>query len=270
MTILKAALCQMVVKADKQANLKQAAAQVKEAAAKEAELAVLPEMFNCPYDIHCFPDYAEKIPSGETTAYLAGLARTYGLYLVGGSIPELSGELLYNTSVVFNPQGKIIARHRKVHLFDVRVKNGIEFTESLVLSPGNSVTLFETQWGTVGLEICYDIRFPEFTRRMAKNGARLVIVPAAFNMTTGPAHWELLFRSRALDNEIFMLGVSPARDPQSSYVAYGHSLAVNPWGNVIAQLDEKPEILLVELNLNQVEEVRDALPVWKQRREELY
>lgn len=270
MTTLKIALCQLLVKADKQSNLNHAAAMLQEAAAGGAQLAVLPEMFNCPYDIHCFRDYAEQIPSGETTNLLASLARTHGLFLVGGSIPELSGELLYNTSVVFNPQGEIVARHRKAHLFDVRVKNGIEFTESLVLSPGNTATLFETPWGKIGVEICYDIRFPELTRKMAKDGARLVIVPAAFNMTTGPAHWELLFRSRALDNEIFMLGASPARNPQASYVAYGHSLAVNPWGNVLAQLDERPGILMVELDLTQVEEVREALPVWKQRREDLY
>jgi|SRR5680860_146529 len=270
MTILKIALCQMPVQADKQANLDQATSMLLEAAAGGAQLAVLPEMFNCPYDIHCFRNYAEEIPSGKTTKHLANLAHTHGLFLVGGSIPELSSELLYNTSVVFNPQGEIIAQHRKAHLFDVRVKNGIEFTESLVLSPGNTATLFETPWGKIGVEICYDIRFPELTRKMATEGARLVIVPAAFNMTTGPAHWELLFRSRALDNEIFMLGASPSRDSQSSYVAYGHSLAVSPWGKVLAQLEEKPGVLMVELDLTQIDEVREALPVWKQRREDLY
>jgi len=120
MTMLKIALCQMPVKANKQENLKQAAIMLQDAAARGAQLAVLPEMFNCPYDIHCFRDYAEKIPSGETTKHLVSLARAHGLFLVGGSIPELSGELLYNTSVVFNPQGEIIARHRKAHLFDVK------------------------------------------------------------------------------------------------------------------------------------------------------
>ncbi|MHB8076105.1 carbon-nitrogen hydrolase family protein [Desulfosporosinus fructosivorans] len=270
MTTLKIALCQMLITDDKQANLKQAAGKIQEAASGGAQLVVLPEMFNCPYDIHCFQDYAEEIPSGETTNLLGKLARTHGLFLVGGSIPELSGELLYNTSVVFNPQGEIIARHRKVHLFDVRVKNGIEFTESLVLSPGNTATLFDTPWGKIGLEICYDIRFPELTRKVVKDGAHLVVVPAAFNMTTGPLHWELLFRSRALDNQVFMLGASPARDPQASYVAYGHSLVVNPWGRVLEQLNEKPGILLVEIDLTQVEEVREALPVWKQRREDIY
>lgn len=270
MTTLKIALCQLQVKPDKQVNLKQAAIMLQEAAASGAQLAVLPEMFNCPYDIHCFRDYAEEIPFGQTTNHLANLAQTHGLFLVGGSIPELSGGLLYNTSVVFNPKGEIIAKHRKAHLFDVRVKNGIEFTESLVLSPGNTATLFETPWGKFGVEICYDIRFQELTRKMAKEGALLVIVPAAFNMTTGPLHWELLFRSRALDNQIFMLGASPARDPQASYVAYGHSLAVNPWGHVLAQCDERPGLLMIELDLTQVEEVREALPIWKQRREELY
>lgn len=270
MTVLKIALCQMPVKADKQQNLNQVTTMLQEAAVGGAELVVLPEMFNCPYDIHCFRDYAEKIPAGETTNHLAALAHIHGLFLVGGSIPELDGERLYNTSVVFNPKGEIIAKHRKSHLFDVNVKNGIKFTESEVLSPGNTATLFKTPWGKFGLEICYDIRFPELTRKMAKDGARLVIVPAAFNMTTGPSHWELLFRSRALDNQIFILGTSPARNPHASYVVYGHSLAVNPWGQVLAQLDDKPGILIVDLDLTQIEEVREALPIWKQRREDLY
>ncbi len=270
MTILKIALCQMPVKTNKLENLNQASIMLQEAAANKAQLVVLPEMFNCPYDIHCFHDYAEQIPTGETTNHLSSLAQAHGLYLVGGSIPELVGELLYNTSVVFNPQGEIIAKHRKAHLFDVRVKNGIEFIESQVLTAGTSATLFDTPWGKFGLEICYDIRFPELTRKMAKDGARLVIVPAAFNMTTGPIHWELLFRSRALDNQIFMIGASPARNPDASYVAYGHSLAVNPWGQVLIQLEEKPGILIADLNLTQIEEVREALPIWKQRREDLY
>jgi len=269
-TKLKIALCQLPIKSDKQENLKQASSMLQEAAAGGAQLVVLPEMFNCPYDIHCFRDYAEIIPSGETTNHLSLLAREHNLFLVGGSIPELEGELIYNTSVIFNPQGEVIGKHRKAHLFDVCVKNGIEFTESKVLSPGNSATVFETPWGKFGLEICYDIRFPELTRKMANDGTSLVIVPAAFNMTTGPAHWELLFRSRALDNQIFMLGASPACDPQASYVAYGHSLAVNPWGEVLAQLDEKPGILLVDLDLTLIEEVREALPIRKQRREDLY
>jgi len=268
--LLKIALCQLPVKADKQENLKQAVIMVQEAAVGGAQLVVLPEMFNCPYDIHCFRDYAETIPSGVSTNQLSNLARAHGLFLIGGSIPELDGHLLYNTSIVFNPKGEIIAKHRKVHLFDVSVKDGIKFTESEVLSPGNTATLFETPWGKFGLEICYDIRFPELTQKMAKDGARLVIVPAAFNMTTGPLHWELLFRSRSLDNQIFMLGTSPARNPKASYVAYGHSLAVNPWGQVLAQLDEKPGILRLDLDLSRIEEVREALPIWKQRRDDLY
>ncbi|AET66457.1 putative amidohydrolase [Desulfosporosinus orientis DSM 765] len=268
--MLRIALCQMLVTANKQENLDQAALMLEKAARDGAQLAVLPEMFNCPYDIHCFRDYAETIPSGETTVRLAELAQAHKLFLVGGSIPELAGELLYNTCVVFNPRGEIIVKHQKVHLFDVCVKNGIKFTESEVLAPGNSATIFETPWGKFGVEICYDIRFPELTRKMAKNGANVVFVPAAFNMTTGPAHWELLFCSRALDNQIFMLGGSPARDSQSSYVAYGHSLAVDPWGQVMAQLDEKPGILLVDLDLAQINETREAIPVWRQRREDLY
>lgn len=268
--MLKIALCQLFVTADKQGNLDQAAQMLEEAAKGGAQLAVLPEMFNCPYDIRCFRDYAEAIPSGETSVRLAKLAQTHELFLVGGSIPELMGERLYNTSVVFNPKGEVIAKHQKVHLFDVCVKNGIKFRESEVLAPGNDSTMFDTPWGKFGVEICYDIRFPELTRNMAKQGTSVIFVPAAFNMTTGPAHWELLFRSRALDNQIFMLGTSPARDLRASYVAYGHSLAADPWGQIIGQLDEKPGILMVDLDLAQISNVREAIPVWKQRREDLY
>lgn len=268
--MLRIALCQLLVMADKQKNLDQAAQMLEEAAKGGAQLAVLPEMFNCPYDIRYFRDYAEAIPSGETSVRLAKLAQTHKLFLVGGSIPELMGECLYNTSVVFDPQGKVIAKHQKVHLFDVCVKNGIKFRESEVLTPGNNATTFDTPWGKFGVEICYDIRFPELTRNMAKQETSVVIIPAAFNMTTGPAHWELLFRCRALDNQIFLLGASPARDPQASYVAYGHSLATDPWGQIIGQLDEKPGILMADLDLAQINSVREAIPVWKQRREDLY
>ena len=270
MTTLKIALCQMPVQTDKQTNLSTAADMVGEAATQGARLVVLPEMFNCPYSVQCFPDYAEEIPAGETANLLSALAKTHSIFLVGGSMPERDSDRIYNTSPVFDPQGKLIARHRKIHLFDVNIQNGMVFTESLVLSSGGAVTVFETPWSKIGLEICYDIRFPELSRKMAGDGARVIIVPAAFNLTTGPVHWELLFRSRAVDNQIFMLGASPARNPQAEYQAYGHSLAVDPWGNIIGQLDEKPGLLLAELDLARIDEVRAAIPVWKQRREDVY
>ncbi len=270
MNKIEVSLCQMKVDADKAKSLGKARRMIEEAANLGAQIVMLPEMFNCPYDINCFHTYAEELPMGETALLLAELARSKKIYLVGGSIPELAGRDLYNTCLVFDPEGQIIGKYRKAHLFDVQVKGGIEFRESAVLKAGDSLTLVNTPWGKIGIMICYDVRFPEFARKLASAGAKMIFVPAAFNLTTGPAHWETLFRSRALDNQLFCLGNSPARDENASYHAYGHSLAANPWGRIIGQLDEKEGLLTVELDLDQIEEVRQAIPVWRQRRPELY
>ena len=118
--------------------------------------------------------------------------------------------------------------------------------------------------------ICYDIRFPEFARTMALDGARMIFVPAAFNMTTGPAHWELTFRARALDNQIYMLGCAPARDTQAGYISWGHSIVTDPWGKVMEQLDEKEGILIEEIDLDREEQIREQLPLLKHRKSEMY
>ena len=138
----------------------------------------------------------------------ARLARERGIYLIAGSLPELEGHRVYNTSFVYAPDGTCIARHRKIHLFDIDVEGGQRFMESEVLSPGREVTTFDTPWGTMGLCICFDMRFQELCRLMALRGARVIFAPAAFNMTTGPAHWKILFRQRAVDQQCFTVGTS--------------------------------------------------------------
>ena len=162
---------------------------------------------------------------------------------------------------MFDPSGRRIARHRKVHLFDIDVPGGQYFKESDVLSPGDSVTVFDTPFGKMGVCICFDIRFPQMFLEMRKMGVRMVFVPAAFNMTTGPAHWKVLFRSRALDQQIYMLGCSPARDAEGSYVAYGHSILTDPWGRVLAELDEKEGILEATVDLAYTDAVRQQIPL---------
>ena len=142
--------------------------------------------------------------------------------------------------------------------------------ESDVLTPGEDFTTFDTPWGKLGLMICYDIRFPELARLLALQGAKGIIVPAAFNMTTGPAHWELSFRARALDNQLYMAGIAPARDNSASYVAWGHTISTDPWGRVLIQLEEKEEIAFVEWDLEYLEKVRRELPLLKHRRTDLY
>ena len=248
--------------------------------AKEAgaDMVCLPEMFCCPYETKNFPKYAEG-EGGMVWKKCSDLARTYGLYLAAGSIPELAMESdmgcmpvtrIYNTAYVFDRQGRQIAKHRKMHLFDIKVKGGQWFRESDTLAPGEEVTVFDTEFGKIGLCICYDIRFPELGRLMALEGARMVLVPAAFNMTTGPVHWELMYRSQAVFNQVFYVATSPARDMNAGYHAWGHSMVVNPWGTVLAEMDEKEGYLVTELNLADVEPVREQIPLLKQRRTDVY
>ncbi len=262
-------LCQMKVGADKAENLRRAEAMLRETAARGARLAVLPEMFNCPYENACFPVYAEPA-GGETWQMLSRLAKELGLYLVGGSVPECEDGHLYNTSYVFSPQGEEIAKHRKMHLFDINVPGGQRFMESDTLTAGDSVTVFDTPFGKVGVAICFDIRFSELFRLMGNQGAEIIVVPAAFNMTTGPIHWDLAFRMRALDQQCFVVGCSPARDVTASYVAYGHSLVCNPWGEFNLQMDETEGVQCVEIDLDELETYRAQIPILAGRRTDLY
>ena len=227
-------------------------------------------MFCCPYQKENFPVYAEK--EGETCwQAMSDYARKYHVYLIAGSMPEADQNgTVFNTSYIFDRNGKRIGKHRKSHLFDIQVKGGQHFRESDTLTPGNAATVFDTEFGKMGVMICYDIRFPEFARTMVLQGAKMIFVPAAFNMTTGPAHWELTFRARALDNQIYMLGCAPARDVQAGYVSWGHSILTDPWGRVVKQLDEKEGILTAEIDLKQEEEIREQLPLLKHRRSSLY
>ena len=285
---MKIGLCQMMVTTDKEANLRKAEQMVREAAAQGAELVMLPEMFQCPYANQFFPLYAEE---GQEESYqrLSAMARDNHVTLVGGSIPELvrvdragsevsvSGEMeqegpcqdrLYNTSYIFGPDGQLLGRHRKVHLFDVDVPGGIRFMESETLTAGEEITVVDTPVGRIGVGICFDIRFAEMFREMACAGAQIICVPAAFNMTTGPAHWELSFRMRAVDNQCYLAGCSPARDETGCYVAYGHSIVTAPWGNVLAQADETEQVIVSKIDLSEVDRVRAALPIMREFKRE--
>ena len=227
------------------------------------DLMMLPEIFTCPYDNKCFPQFAER-DGGTTYRFLSELARERKMYVVGGSIPELDDGRIYNTSYIFNRNGELIGKHRKVHLFDIDVKGGQYFKESDVLSPGERITVFDTEFGKMGVCICFDIRFPDLFLQMREAGVKMVFVPAAFNMTTGPAHWETLFRSRALDQQIFVLGCSPARDETASYVAYGHSILTDPWGSVVCELRAEEGILAARIDLERVDRVRQQIPLRKE------
>jgi omega-amidase len=272
-----------------------------------AELVVLPEIWNSPYATTAFPEYAELLPDvGDSferldtklqpSSHLLGsLAHKHQLWLVGGSIPERvttdtaapspPAPRYYNTCLVFNPDGRVVAKHRKVHLFDIDVPGKIRFMESDTLTGGSCITSFSSPWCEIGIGICYDIRFAEYSQVLAKRrGAKVLIFPGAFNLTTGPLHWELLQRGRAVDNQCWVLTASPARRSTASsegdgekgsgkyppYFAWGHSSAVDPWGTVVATTDEREAIVVAEIDLSAVEDVRGAIPVLKQLRADLY
>lgn len=266
---MKIALVQMCVLPTPKQNIMTAHGCIKKAKANDADFVILPEMFLCPYETSNFPKFAQP-QGGAVYQTLSAIAKETGIYLVAGSVPELENNAVYNTSYVFDPYGVCIAKHRKVHLFDINVTGGQQFRESETLCAGDRYTIFETKWGKMGLCICYDIRFPELSRMMALDGVKAVCVPAAFNLTTGPAHWELTFRARALDNQVYFMGCSPARDMQASYHAYGHSIVTNPWGEVVAQADENETILFTELDFDRQEKIREELPLLKHRRTDVY
>ena len=267
--ILTIAQIQMQVVRDKGENIAAACRLIRRAAAQGAELVMLPEMFCCPYENSAFRPYGEPL-GGVAQQTLSALAAELGIWLIAGSIPELEGERVYNTAFVYDSAGHPVAHHRKMHLFDIAVEGGQSFRESDTLSPGNTVTVFDTPWGKMGLCICFDLRFEELARLMTLQGARAIFVPAAFNMTTGPAHWELLFRQRAVDNQLFTVGTSPARNASETYVAWGHSIVCDPWGTVLHQCGAGEEVAVTTLDLSRVASVRRQLPILSARREDVY
>lgn len=294
---LRVGLCQFHVSADKHDNHATAKSYLSEAAQRGVQLAVLPEIWNSPYATAAFPEYAESLPNvGDRSApmspssqVLIDAAKEHGLWIVGGSIPERLkvndnknnvADKIYNTCLVLSPEGEVVAKHRKVHLFDIDVPGGITFFESETLSPGQTVTHFSSPFGEIGVGICYDIRFGELAMIMRqKYNCAVLIYPGAFNMTTGPAHWELLQRARAVDNQCFVITASPARAISSNddknakyppYTAWGHSTVVSPWGDVLATTDEKAGLVVADLDLGRVDEVRKAIPISLQRRPDLY
>ncbi len=266
-TTLKLAMIQLRTERELEKTLQKAERMLREAAAKGAEIAVLPEMFCCPYDAAFFPAFAEH--ADEVRAVLSQWSRENRLLLVGGSLPEREGERLYNTCFVYDEAGRQIARHRKVHLFDVDLP-GMRFMESDSFAPGEEITTFETRWGRMGAAICFDLRFPELFRAMARRGAQIIFLPAQFNQKTGPAHWELSLRARAVDNELFVVGASAAKDAGFSYESWGHSMAVDPFGEVLASCGDEETILYADLDLDRIARVRRQLPTFLHLREELY
>ena len=265
---MNVALIQMRTGLDKAANVATAVSEIRAAAQQGADLAVLPEMFCCPYDHKYFAPYSEPA-GGPVWRALSEAAQSNQIWVVGGSFPESDGDQLYNTCFVFDSQGRQIARHRKVHLFDVDLP-GMKFRESSTFATGEKITVFDTPFGKMGCAVCFDLRFPELFRAMAVRGAKIIFLPAQFNTSTGPAHWELSLRMRAVDNELFMVGASAARYEGFSYPCWGHSTVCDPFGQVIASCDETEQILYSDIDLGRVDEVRRSLPTFLHLRRDVY
>ncbi|MCJ1421181.1 hypothetical protein MMC32_007543 [Xylographa parallela] len=277
---LKLALVQLAAGADKATNLSRTRSKVLEASRAGASLIVLPECFNSPYGCQFFPSYAETLlpsPPSQTQSptfhALSALAAETRAYILGGSIPEYApaSQKYYNTSLLFAPDGTLLATHRKVHLFDIDIPGKITFRESDVLSPGNKLTLVDLPpYGKIAMAICYDIRFPELATIAARKGCFLLLYPGAFNLTTGALHWALQARARAMDNQVYVALCSPARDMQASYNAWGHSMVVDPNAAVLVEAGEGEEIVYADLEEGRIEETRKGIPLYTQRRFDVY
>ncbi len=250
-------------------NLEQAAALVAEAAARGAELVALPENFAFlrreGEAIAC----AQGL-DGPIVTHLSSLARTHRIWLVGGSFPEaIPGDTrVHNTCVVVDPAGDLAGVYRKIHLFDVdlRASGGTRHQESAAIAAGKDLVVVETPFGGLGLSICYDLRFPELYRALAADGARILAVPSAFTRETGRDHWEVLLRSRAIENQAFV--VAPAQWGRHSELraSHGRSLIVDPWGTILAQAPDRPCAIVADCSPAEQDAVRERLPALRHRR----
>jgi deaminated glutathione amidase len=280
---MRVAAIQTTAGADRDANLAAAEELVAQAADLGATLIVLPEYFSVAGTPAVLRARAETL-NGPTVAWARALASHLGIHLVAGSFPERTGaadDRLSNTSCLLGPDGETLAVYRKMHLFDVALR-GVEFRESDTIAPGDDVVVAPLDVAgssdgdgpsvTLGLTLCYDVRFPELYRMLALAGATVVSVPAAFTAATGPAHWELLLRARAVEEQSFVIGAGQVGVlPPGMPRCHGHSMVVDPWGTVLAErTDATPGTVVADLDLGYLDDVRARLPVLANRRPDAY
>ncbi len=264
-----AAAVQLTSTSDAAANWASAEALVRRAAGYGAAFVATPENTNY------LGPHEEKVRlaeplDGPTVQRFAGLAAELGIHLLLGSFNETSGDgrRCHNTSVLFGPGGGVLATYRKIHLFDVDVSDEVRFQESATVAPGEAPVVVDTPLGKLGLSICYDLRFPELYRRLADDGAEVLLAPAAFTLTTGKDHWYALLRARAIETQCWL--VAPAQhgrhDDGGLRESYGHAAIVDPWGQVVAAAPAGPGLALAEIELERILQVRRSMPVSSHRR----
>ena len=266
---MKIGLFQMNTQDNKAKNLEAAAAAVDKLAGQGADLVVLPEMFHFLGPDEQKPSQAEPIP-GPCIDRLQQKAKEKRIFLHCGSLLEKDGGKIYNSTVVFNRRGEQVAFYRKIHLFDVEIQGGIVYRESAVVTPGKDITTFDCEGVTIGLSICYDLRFPELYRRLADKGASLILIPAAFTLMTGKDHWEPLIRARAIENVCYVAACGQWGFHPPNNQCWGHSMVVNPWGAMIAQARDGETTILADLDFGYMHGVREKLPALQHRRRDIF
>lgn len=257
---------------DKAANLATAIELVHAAADRGARYVQVPEYFNFLSPPRTMPDAAESIP-GPTTEAMAEIASSRSISVHLGSLIERAEEpdKVFNTSVLIDPEGRIAATYRKTHLFDVDIPGVIAYHESDVIVPGERLAVVDVGRVRFGLSICFDLRFPELYRALAGAGAQVLAVPAAFNVTTGRAHWAVLVRSRAIENHAFVIAAAQVGTTAEGIATWGHSMIVDPWGVVMAESSKSgPDVLVATLEIDQVATRRAQISVFDFRRPDLY
>jgi deaminated glutathione amidase len=268
---LRAACVQFAARAEKADNLRDMAPLVAEAAARGADVVLLPEKWNAWLDGPGLRALAERLDGGETVELMAEWARTHRVNLIGGSIAIADGDRVENVSIAFDRDGNQVAAYTKIHLFDVDV-GGRSYRESAGTAPGGAAVVAELDGVRVGLTVCYDLRFPELYRALTLDGgAQLLTVPSNFTLHTGMAHWEVLLRARAIENQAFVLATGQHGMPGGlDKPSYGHSMIIDPWGTVLAQAPDGDGVIDAELDLGRLEAIRAALPALEHRRPGAY
>jgi nitrilase len=267
---MKIAAIQMISGPDVEPNLATASRLIGEAATAGARLIALPEYFPLIGATDEARLAARETPgAGPLQDFLAGMARRHGVWLVGGSIP-LAGrnpDKLLNSCLVFDDRGRQVARYDKIHLFGF-TKGAEHYDEAATIEPGEKVVALDTPVGRVGLAICYDLRFPELFRAMARlpNPVDLIVLPAAFTDTTGRAHWEMLLRARAVENQCYVLASAQGGQHPTGRMTHGNSMIVDPWGDIVARMDKGEGFVAAELDPARIAEVRSNLPALAHRK----
>ena len=263
------AVVQMDTRDNKDANLKAACNFIDEAAAKGAKFVSFPEVFNVIDDGQEAP---ELVPEGRTISLMAEKAREHGIWIHCGSIAEVNpdGDRKFNTTAVLDPTGKMVAKYRKLHTFDITLPDGSVAEESAKIKPGDKMVTVETEMGHLGLSICYDIRFPEMYRWMALQGAQILFTPANFRMATGKDHWEAILRARAIENTCYVVAAGQYGKKRGVSDSFGDSVIIDPWGTIVARAPERAGIAVGEIDLDYLDRVRANLPSLKNRRGDVY